>query len=356
MCVLTLFAKVLFPCRYAVFHCSTFTTFSAMPRIRITDTQGRERFRTAFDSSGLSEILVTAIINGNREEKHLDAILVDDCEKFAYKIEDLRETYDAETHARQEQHARSEKEKHILPVWFPGGIVNDAGQLVEFSGLAGINIDLKDNPGFKNAASIKAAVQEIPFVAYCGLSCRGAGVLALVHFPADADENARFLAYFMALGELFRLKGITIDYQRASPQNGRFLSLDRNAYWNFAAETFRGSNRPASDLFGKDRPTPAEIVRARVERIIELAEARDEVIAYDFDDWLRMGHALANEFGEKGRGYFLRLSALWERVSKESHRRDPGEIFDYCLSTDTGKVKIATFFYMASYYGISFKE
>ncbi|MBR3291758.1 MAG: PriCT-2 domain-containing protein, partial [Bacteroidales bacterium] len=65
---------------------------------------------------------------------------------------------------------------------------------------------------------------------------------------------------------------------------------------------------PANHLSG---PVPTTDTGARVEALIAALKAAGTDITADYNDWLKVGFALAGEFGESGRGYFHAISSLY---------------------------------------------
>ena len=66
------------------------------------------------------------------------------------------------------------------------------------------------------------------------------------------------------------------------------------------------------------------------------------------DEWLRIGFALSDAFGEAGRPYF-------HRVSRFSFKYVEGKAdiqFSHCLKSRNGGITIRTLFFIAKSYGI----
>lgn len=55
-----------------------------------------------------------------------------------------------------------------------------------------------------------------------------------------------------------------------------------------------------------------------VERIVSLIEQNSTDIAPSYEEWVRLGFALVDGYGENGRGYFLRLSSLHAGCTTEA--------------------------------------
>ena len=87
---------------------------------------------------------------------------------------------------------------------------------------------------------------------------------------------------------------------------------------------------------------------SRVEALIAALRAAGADITADYGNWLKVGFALAGEFGEGGRGYFHDISSLYPGYDQaESDKK-----YDECLKSNQGKTDISTLFYLAKNQGV----
>lgn len=86
-----------------------------------------------------------------------------------------------------------------------------------------------------------------------------------------------------------------------------------------------------------------------VERIVSLIEQNSTDIAPSYEEWVKLGFALVDGYGENGRGYFLRLSSLHAGCTTEAAESQ----YDKCLRSGNSGVTISTFFHLAKQAGIS---
>ena len=104
-----------------------------------------------------------------------------------------------------------------------------------------------------------------------------------------------------------------------------------------------------------DKPSsqpPKADTAARVEALIAALKASGRDITADYNDWLKVGFALAGEFGEAGRPYFHAISSLYPGYDQaESDKK-----FDECLKSNEGKTDIATLFYLAKNQGVTLEK
>ena len=87
---------------------------------------------------------------------------------------------------------------------------------------------------------------------------------------------------------------------------------------------------------------------SRVEALIAELRASGRDITADYGDWLKVGFALASEFGESGRRYFHDISSIYSGYE----RQECDKKYDQCLKSDNGKTNIATLFYLAEKQGV----
>lgn len=87
---------------------------------------------------------------------------------------------------------------------------------------------------------------------------------------------------------------------------------------------------------------------SRVEALIAELRASGRDITADYGAWLKVGFALASEFGESGRRYFHDISSIYSGYE----RQECDKKYDQCLKSDNGKTNIATLFYLAEQQGV----
>ena len=88
--------------------------------------------------------------------------------------------------------------------------------------------------------------------------------------------------------------------------------------------------------------------KEEVERIIREIEQRAIDIAPDYKDWMELGFALADGFGENGREYYHRISRFHSDYQREKTDRQ----FTNCLQANGHGITIRSFFHLAGRAGI----
>ena len=91
---------------------------------------------------------------------------------------------------------------------------------------------------------------------------------------------------------------------------------------------------------------------SRVEALIAELRASGRDITADYGDWLKVGFALASEFGESGRRYFHDISSIYSGYNQEESDTKYSE----CLKSGNGRTDISTLFYLAKNQGITLRR
>ena len=93
--------------------------------------------------------------------------------------------------------------------------------------------------------------------------------------------------------------------------------------------------------------TPSD-TSTRVESLIQLLKANHADITSGYTEWLKVGFAIASEFGEAGRRYFHDISSLYTGYDATECDKK----YDECLKSDNGRTNISTLFYLAEQQGV----
>ncbi len=105
---------------------------------------------------------------------------------------------------------------------------------------------------------------------------------------------------------------------------------------------------PAAPAAAKTATATADSA-SRVEALISQLRLSHADITAGYNDWLKVGFALAKEFGESGRSYFHAISSL----NPGYKMTECDAKYDECLKSDNGRTDIGTLFYLAKNQGIS---
>lgn len=243
--------------------------------------------------------------------------------------------------------ARREQMRRGLPCFTPSGIfshVSRAG-LVRHSGFISLDIDYKPEKGVNtNLAGydLKAAISAVPNVAYCGHSCGGSGYVVIV----PVADPAKHREYFHALAYYFERAGLELDPACKDVTRKRFVSWDAAPYVNTPAKpwalTLPQREHATRETLGRD--LDADETAAQVEAVIKACEANRWDITADYADWMRILAALASTFGEAGRDYAHRISALYSGYQAAETDAKFTSLLRHPADTPA---QIGTFFYIA---------
>lgn len=208
---------------------------------------------------------------------------------------------------------------------------------------------------------VKEMFKEHPSTLYVGFSCGGDGVYAILMIDDENDLEGYFEHFLEKLANI----GINIDISCKDYTRLRFFSVDKEAYYNPNAKYYKrkkvepeaakvsqtAEEKPETTTRPKETRERA-IERLsnwdKVKKILEIIEAQMIDITSGYDDWVKIGGALYNEFGEDGRDAFHRVS----KFHPSYKHSDCDTKYDQCKRLN--KIKFNSFFYIASSYGIRY--
>lgn len=248
-----------------------------------------------------------------------------------------------------EDKAERDRLKAILPAITPSGLFSHRKEsdLQKHSGLMQFDADWKDNTHIKNFSELKQQIANITNVAYVGMSVSGLGYWGLVPIAHPHQHKSQF----RALHKSFKKFYIHIDTTPQNLASLRGYSYDPEAYFNHNATPFSLLDKPSSSHFTKQKRTGNGTV-GDVYKIIQLINERGLDITSGYDKWLRIGFALADEFGEAGREYFHAIS----QYHPEYQRDQTDKQYTYCLQSNGQGVTIATLFHIAKEHCLAVRE
>jgi hypothetical protein len=252
---------------------------------------------------------------------------------------------------RQMMGDKQDETKKQLPCFTIGGVYSgghSASNRVQSTNLIGIDLDFKDNDQVAGFNNLKAACKVVPYIAYCGLSCRGKGYLIVMPL-AHPD---RFLQHFKALQKEFARFGLTIDDKCSNPNRLRFVSYDPAPYVNMNAMPFSLIHEEKRVLPTAFKHTAYRAVgnsiQKNVEAIINEVSSCNIDLTTGYNNWLATGFAFSSEFGEAGRDYFHTVS----QMSRQYERSKTDTQYTNCLRARKSGITIKTFFHICKQAGI----
>lgn len=260
--------------------------------------------------------------------------------KFKEQVEDYRKSTDEKLR---------KKIKGNLMCITPSGIFSQRQELglIKHTGLLCIDIDFKDNPKWDLNKAKHIIGEHCPSLYYGGLSLSGKGIFLIFRISNPEYHKQHFEALAYLMSEKFDLQ---VDKGVKSPVSLRVASYDENPYYNPTPVTFPNTME-TDKKSGQVIRTVAEKnqICERVKKAVSIIQAKKIDITRQYQNWFRIGCALAHEFGEEGRYWFHKISRVY------NHYNEPDCDLQYnkCLkySKEDG-VTIRTFFYLCKSFGI----
>lgn len=224
---------------------------------------------------------------------------------------------------------RKEEKKKVPCVTLSGEFTERKDDsIIRHSGYIGIDIDDCE------PEEMKSILAPDHFIYSIFTSISGTGVCAIFRIDGAKHREA-----FAGISEyLYNTYNICIDPTSVNPSRARFVSYDPHIYLAERVEKFT--------LYPKVKPPK------KIDRIIYIQSDFDLLIneilqnrvnlCENYHDWLRIGFAIADKFGESGRSYFHQVS----QFSTKYHPDSCNKQYTNCIKgNNTNKVTISTFYY-----------
>ena len=246
--------------------------------------------------------------------------------------------------------------KELLPCYTVAGLFayrNETG-LISHSGLAAIDLD---NAEDYDIFQLLNELKKLPYIAYAGLSCRGNRLFCIIPFLYPDKYLKHYQRLIKSFEDIGLPMGDTCHKQISQP---RFVSFntDNTCFYNHTAKPYhllqaerthhyRQPSKKNSSKFRNDN-----IIK--VEQCIREIENRKIDIAPDYETYMKIGYAFANEFGEQGRDLFHKVCTPSDKYIFDETERDYSKFLK--SKRQDRKNTIATFFHWCDEYGISVKR
>lgn len=300
------------------------------------------------ESSGIFtpfDIPIVSVFENHFSKEPIDEIRLDKflhTSKFKRQVDEYRTSTDEKLR---------KKIKGSLVCVTPSGIYSQRREvnIMKHTGLLCVDIDSKDNPKIDLKESKHIIAKYCPSLYYVGLSLSGEGIFLIFRI-----SNPEFhKQHFEALAELLNKKfDLQVDRSVKSPVSLRVASYDANPYYNpnpipftYTMETDNRSGHVIRTVSQKEK------IFERVGKAATFILAKRIDITKQYENWFKIGCALAYEFGEDGRYWFHLVSRVYEQYNEG----DCDIQYNRCLKykKDDG-VKIGTFFYICKRYGVKY--
>jgi len=156
---------------------------------------------------------------------------------------------------------------------------------------------------------------------------------------------------------------IGIDESGKNVSRACFLCYDPDVYINpkYLGEGIPEPTKPFDPNEWRTKPTQKSEQKAKgtpvtndttshVDELIQQIESRRIDLTNAYSDWIKIGFAFADQFGEQGREYFHRISQMHSNYSREECDRQ----YTNCLKSNGSGVGIGTFFQVCKNEGITY--
>lgn len=213
---------------------------------------------------------------------------------------------------------------------------NDIG-LEEHSGF--ISLDLDD---ILNLQELVDLLQKDKYVYSVFMSTSGSGLRVLIKIEKDKHREA----FHGLLKYMHDTYNVTCDLNGISVSKPFCVTYDPNLFINEKSLLFK---KYVKETPVKEIPnfvhTPEDF-----QSVLNQIVNRNVSIAEEYLDWIKVGMAIADQFGENGRDYFHQIS----RPSTKYSAKETDDHYKYFLRRHaTNKANIATFYYFAKLNGIN---
>lgn len=232
--------------------------------------------------------------------------------------------------------------KKLVPYFTAAGTFNErknAG-LKEASGLIAIDFDDVDNLnmyiGLVNA-------DQYTFATFKSISHTGFCTLVKID-PNKHKESFEGLSNYY-----YQLLKIPIDPACKDISRPRFVSYDPDAYMNPESKIFKEYPKKESKQEVYQR-TKVDYLHTddKFDRVLKQIT---QDITGDYNQWVKIGFAIASKYGAAGEDYFQHISSF----SVKYDSKDCSRQYRYCLRNKPG-ISIGTFYYYAKQAGIQIND
>lgn len=294
-------------------------------------------YRSAKDRIGTGDITIAEFLLG---------------ERWKEPVLRLREMVAAYGPLEAKKHEDYKLTKQQLPGATLSGLFSrrKGDCLIQHTGFVAIDIDLGDNTSIGNFGTILRTLRHRAEVAMYMRSCSGTGYFALI--PLAYPEHHK--EQFRALQKEYAAMGIVLDNACSDITRIRFASYDEHPYVNEQAIPYMGVDlgsqtlAPRAAVYGGHVDSMDSKVQA-VETLVSRLEMHHIDITDSYNDWYRIGFALANLPNPIGRQMFHRVSA----ICKKYNPQECDKKFDTLQCPE--KIGLGTFFHICEDYGITLK-
>lgn len=213
---------------------------------------------------------------------------------------------------------------------------NEQG-LEKHSGFICMDIDHVDN-----ITEVKTELSNDSYFYAVFTSCSGSGLCAV----AKINPKAHLESFNFISEHLFTKYNINVDEKCKDVSRPRYITYDPDIYINDQSQLC-----PVKPATKKKVASPINYVFQENDftEIINQVQYSRIDLTNDYEDWIKIGLALANKFGETGREYFHAFSQYNETYTQAKTDKK----FTHLLKNSDQKVSIGTIYYLAKQRGLN---
>lgn len=210
--------------------------------------------------------------------------------------------------------------------------------LIEHTGIISMDLD-----HVEDILEVRKKLHQDKYVYACFVSTSGYGLRVMFMInPAKHRESFAGISQY-----LFEMYGQVCDPNGVNVSKPYCVSFDPYLFLN--PNTVPVFNKFVKETIVKQIPdfvyTPTDF-----EEVLKQITGRGINICESYDDWLKVGFALAEQFGDNGEGFFHDIS----RQSSKYSAKVTALQYKYCMKArGTKKANISTFYYFAKLNGVN---
>lgn len=226
------------------------------------------------------------------------------------------------------------KLKLNLPTVTIGGTFKErsSDNLIEHSGFICVDIDNYND---------KSSLLSDPYTYALFNSASGNGIAIIVKVNKDKHkESYRWLSNYYFLNF-----GISVDPAPSNVASLRFVSYDPDLFVN--ARSLQSKTKTLKEK--RIQSSPIVLGTDQVDEMMRELSNSGKNIVEDYYDWLRIGFAIANGFGEGGRNYYHNVSMASSKYNSQQCDKQ----YDRCLQgANKSGTTVGTLYYYLKENGI----
>jgi predicted P-loop ATPase len=223
---------------------------------------------------------------------------------------------------------------------------HNTNEIIKHSGL--IQIDIDKLP-IEQITELTKQLKNDKFVFALFLSPSGNGLKIIFKIPTKIEIHLQ--SFFSIENYFLKVYNQQIDKSCKDLCRLMFISSDTNIYSNFESEIFTDLylNIKSNTKNSSQKVQLTNDVYADIENCIIQIEERQIDITNNYEEWLKIGFALSDSIGEKGREFYHRIS----HISSKYNSIECDIQYSKCIKGQNKGISKGTFFKICQDYGVN---